>query len=315
MRRRQFLLNTAAGGAGMTMSVSAGALTQLAATPVTGFPALSTFAFESVTVDRRGHVTARSVHEARYFTQTLNGSGSLDMIALDGSLAMVGSTDGDHSAGTYECAPQCVEVESLYLGRTPVTQDQWRAVAALPAISRELVLEPACFTGGKHPVECVSWHDAAEFCKRLSVDSGRNYRLPTEAEWETACRAGTTSAFHVGPTLTSELANYSARHAYDTEQPGTYRRSTTPVAQFAPNAHGLYDMHGNVWEWCADAWQDSFSDRGAQASIGESKRRTLRGGSWADAPAKLRSASRTGYAADSLNRIIGFRVALSLSPA
>lgn len=239
MRRRQFLLNTAAGGAGMTMSASAGALTQLAATPVTGFPALSTFAFESVTVDRRGHVTGRSVHEARYFTQTLNGSGSLDMIALDGSLAMVGSTDGDHSAGTYECAPQCVEVESLYLGRTPVTQDQWRAVAALPAISRELVLEPACFTGGKHPVECVSWDDAAEFCKRLSVDSGRNYRLPTEAEWETACRAGTTSAFHVGPTLTSELANYSALHAYDTEQPGTYRRSTTPVAQFAPNAHAF----------------------------------------------------------------------------
>jgi len=315
MKRRQFLLNTAVSGAGVTMSLSAGALTQVAATPTDPFPALSTFAFESVTIDRRGRITTRELREARYFTETLNGSESLDMIAIDGRSAQVGNTDGSRNAGAYECAPQCVDIEALYLSRTPVTQNQWRAVAELPPVSRELALAPACFTGDDHPVECVSWHDAQEFCKRLSLDSGRNYRLPTEAEWETACRAGTTSAFHVGATLTSEFANYSALHAYGTEPPGTYRRSTTPVAQFAPNAHGLYDMHGNVWEWCSDAWQDNFIDRGVHASIGESAHRALRGGSWADAPAKLRSASRTGYAADSLNRIIGFRIALSPSPA
>ncbi|MFT4584828.1 MAG: sulfatase activating formylglycine-generating enzyme [Gammaproteobacteria bacterium] len=314
MKRRQFLQSTTACGAGMTMSLSASALNQLVAAPADGFPELSTFAFESVTADRRGRVIAQQTHEARYFTEMLNESERLDMIAIDGSQAMVGTTDAGCGTGTYEYAPQCINVEPLYLGRTAVTQDQWRAVAALPSVSRELALEPACFTGGDHPVECVSWHDAQEFCDRLSVNSGREYRLPTEAEWEAACRAGTTSAFHVGATVTSELANYSALHVYDTEQRGAYPRRTIPVAQFAPNAHGLYDMHGNVWEWCADAWQDSFRDRGAKASDDYNGRRALRGGSWADAPMKLRSASRTGYAADSLNRIIGFRIALSLRP-
>ena len=306
MKRRHFMQSLAAGGASLTMSLSASALTRLGSDP---FPALDTFRFESVTLDRHGHISSRRILEARYFRETLSGPLGIDMVAIDGGQVMLGAVDGARGDGAYECAPQCVSLAPLYLGRTAVTQEQWRTVAGLPRVARDLVAEPACFAGTDHPVECVSWYDAQEFVARLAAKSGRAYRLPTEAEWEMACRAGTQSAFNIGPTLNAELANYSALHAYDGEARGAYRRATTPVAQFAPNAFGLHDMHGNVWEWCADAWQENF----APQSVANSALRTLRGGSWADPPARLRSSSRSGYAADGLNRIIGLRIALSLA--
>lgn len=302
MNRRQFLQSTATGSAALSMSLSTGALANSIRAPVDPFPQLDTFSFDFASVNRKGHVVDVSSSVARYFSETLGKENNLDMVAIRGARTWVGTTDHSKSVGSYERNARWVDVAPYYMARTPVTQSQWRAVAALPPISRELDPDPSCFNGDDNPVECVSWYDAQEFCERLSLKTGKRYRLPSEIEWESACRGGSSAAFHVGSTLTSELANYSALHAYDAESSGVYHRSTLPVGQFYANSYGLYDMHGNVWEWCSDPWQSTA-------------RRALRGGSWADPPARLRSASRMGYDAHSLNRIIGFRVALSLEVA
>lgn len=209
MNRRQFLHGTASTAA-LTMSFSSNSLANFVAAPADSFPPLETLSIKSVTVDRSGRVISISPHEARYFSEHLGASENLEMMAIQAGETMLGSTDNSCSVSAYESNPQCVDIAPFYLGRTSVTQNQWRAVAALPAVSRELMIEPSCFAGGDHPVECISWDDAQEFCDRLSISSGRKYRLPTEAEWEIACRAGTKSPFHVGKTVTSQLANYSA---------------------------------------------------------------------------------------------------------
>ncbi|MBX2858689.1 MAG: SUMF1/EgtB/PvdO family nonheme iron enzyme [Cellvibrionaceae bacterium] len=306
MNRREFLQSTATGSAALTISLSAPAVSNAVFAPTAAFPALDAFTFNTIQVNGRGNVVTIAPGEARYFNEVLSDTESLNMIAVQSYRPWLGNTDRSQNISPYEARPQSIDIAPFYLGRTAVTQGQWRAVAALPMVAKEIDPEPACFSGDNHPVECVSWHDAQEFCLRLSAKSGRNYRLPLEAEWESACRAGTISPFHYGATLSSELANYSALHSYDSEVHGIYRRSTVPVGQFTPNAFGLSDMHGNVWEWCADSWQSGADN---------ANRRVLRGGSWADPPVKLRSASRMGYAAESLNRVIGFRIALSLEAA
>ena len=113
---------------------------------------------------------------------------------------------------------------------------------------------PSRFPGGRRPVERVTWYDATEFCQNLSKKTGKNYRLPSESQWEYACRAGTITAFYFGRTITSKLVNYNANFSYGNAPKGEYRKQTTDVGSFPPNAFGLYDMHGNVWEWCADEW-------------------------------------------------------------
>jgi formylglycine-generating enzyme required for sulfatase activity len=185
----------------------------------------------------------------------------------------------------------------FYLAVHPVTQREYEAV---------MKANPAHFDykndgGSDHPVEQVSWDDAAEFCRRLnrfSAESaaGRVYRLPTEAEWEYACRAGSTTAFAFGDELTSAQANFDGTRPHGAT-PGPFRRKTTPVGTFAPNAWGLCDMHGNVWEWTAD-WHTP----GLQ--------RALRGGSWNNSGHLCRSARRQRYAPDFRGDNVGFRVAL-----
>jgi formylglycine-generating enzyme required for sulfatase activity len=180
-------------------------------------------------------------------------------------------------------------------------------------------------------VEQVNWYDAVEFCARLSKLTGKEYRLPSEAEWEYACRAGTTTPFHFGETITGELANYNAGYTYADEPKGEYREETTPVGQFPPNAFGLYDMHGNVWEWCLDPWHDSYQGKTRTDSevwdeeqsaeqylldennviqlLSNKRTRVLRGGSWPFNPRVCRSAFRNWYDPDDrLNFSFGFRV-------
>jgi formylglycine-generating enzyme required for sulfatase activity len=180
-------------------------------------------------------------------------------------------------------------------------------------------------------VERVNWYDAIEFCARLSKLRGREYRLPSEAEWEYACRAGTTTPFHFGETITGELANYNARKTYAGEAEGEDRGQTTPVGQFPPNAFGLYDMHGNVWEWCLDPWHENYQGEpprdgsvwdednnnnryqnllsSTKELLTDKQYRALRGGSWINHPRLCRSASRSGYNPDSRYYInYGFRV-------
>ncbi len=265
------------------------------------------------------------------------------VLVPDGTFTMGSAVD---ELGRYEReGPQkSVAVAQFLMGRYPVTQAQWRAVAALPAVNRELVLAPANFTGDNLPVEQVYWQAAVEFCDRLTRHTGRPYRLPTEAEWEYACRARTTTPFYFGDRLTSEIANYkpvSASRPYADDADAShhemsYRETTVPVDYFGvANRFGLSDMHGNVWEWCQDVWTDYASDLIEDSSLEDSSpedssressaqktkacdsegddSRIARGGSWYSSPKLCRSASRFHFSAIASHRDLGFRVACDYS--
>ena len=205
--------------------------------------------------------------------------------------------------GDDEIVRKITLTRGLYLGVYSVTQEEWQAVMGN---------NPSHFKGAKNlPVEQVSWTDCQEFCKRLSEKEKKPYRLPTEAEWEYACRAGTTTAFHTGETISTEQANYNGNFTYGKGQQGVYREKTTPVGSFPANPWGLYDMHGNVWQWCQDghggyAQKDSVDPQGPKAT----KNRVLRGGSWGSNPIFLRSANRNFADPDSHTEFYGLRVAL-----
>ncbi len=200
-----------------------------------------------------------------------------------------------------------VTFRRFFLGKYPVTQKQYEAVMGN---------NPSYFKGPNRPVENVSWNDTTEFFQRLSQKTGRQYRLPSEAEWEYACRAGTTTPFYFGETITTDLANYNGNYTYGSAPKGIYREETTDVGSFPPNAFGLYDMHGNVWEWCQDVWHENYSgaptDGSAWESGGDSSYRMLRGVSWHNHPKNCRCANRNkGDYAGSINN--GFRVVLVLA--
>jgi formylglycine-generating enzyme required for sulfatase activity len=202
------------------------------------------------------------------------------------------------------------------MGRYPVTQVQWRFVAGLEQVNRQLDADPSRFKGDHRPVERVSWDNAVEFCDRLSIYAGREYRLPTEAEWEYACRAGTTTPFHFGETISSEVANYRGSSTYNNGPKGAYRQETTPVDHFGvANPFGLCDMHGNVFEWCQDHWHGSYAgvpmDGSAWLTENELTDRVLRGGSWFLDPRDCRSAYRYYDSPVTRTYAISFRVVCS----
>jgi formylglycine-generating enzyme required for sulfatase activity len=195
---------------------------------------------------------------------------------------------------------------------------QWRPTKGEGAWNQKLNPNPSQFEGDQRPVDSVSWEDAMEYCRRLSQRTGRRYTLPSEAQWEYACRAGTTTPFHFGSTISTKLANYNGNEGYGDGAMGEYRQQTTDVASFPANPWGIHDMHGNVWEWCADHWHDNYEDapEDGQAWIDQEaneiykiETRLLRGGSWSANPAGCRSACRVSHD-HTVNRIIviGFRV-------
>jgi formylglycine-generating enzyme required for sulfatase activity len=244
----------------------------------------------------------------------LGGGVELEMIAIRNGNFLMGSPE-EINASSSEFPQHLVSVNSFFLGKYPITQKQWKAVACLPQINRPLVVNCSKFKGDSYPVEQVCWDDAVEFCDRLSQKTGRYYRLPSEAQWEYAARAGTTTLFHFGDIMTPELANYK-----DCEDPksskGVFRNQTTPVDQFKfANAFGVYDMHGLVWEWCMDHWHDSYkrapNDGTAWLNDRDSQLRVIRGGSWADPPGNCRSASRKKARIDEQANYLGFRVVYS----
>jgi formylglycine-generating enzyme required for sulfatase activity len=179
--------------------------------------------------------------------------------------------------------------------------------------------EPCFEQDDSHPVVCVSWNDAQAYVAWLSKASGASYRLPSEAEWEYACRAGTTTPFWWGSTIAPDQANYagSAELYKGGGKKGEYRKRTVPAKSFEANPWGLYQVHGNVWEWCEDCWNDHYKDAPADGSAwtaGDCSRRVLRGGSWFLSPQFLRSACRFRYDSDFRYDDIGFRVARTLNP-
>ena len=281
-----------------------------------GSQRLRTFGFEVVTVNDQGEIIKRVQQQARYFSEDLGNGVTLEMVAIPAGEFMMGSPADELDRDSNEDPQHRVILSAFYMGRFQVTQAQWQVVMGN---------NPSHFKGEKRPVEIISWNDAQEFCKRLSQKTGRKYRLPSEAEWEYACRAGTTTPFYFGPTITTDLANYRGTDwqfgdrtypgNYGSGPKGQYREQTTEVGSFPPNAFGLYDMHGNVWEWCEDVWHDSYkgapTDGSAWVSGGDSNFRLLHGGSWDGNPRHCRSAFRNRYYA--YNRFFdsGIRVVYS----
>ncbi|MCP2731321.1 SUMF1/EgtB/PvdO family nonheme iron enzyme [Limnofasciculus baicalensis] len=277
------------------------------------------FVFETPTVNRRGEVIKQETKKVRYYIDILPGNIPLEMMDIPGGTFLMGSPSGE---GRNDEHPQHeVTISPFYMAKYPITQAQWRAVAErLPKVERDLEPNPAYFKNDDKlvadtlPVEQVSWYGCVEFCARLSRHTEKTYRLPSEAEWEYACRAQTTTPFAFGETLTSELANYDANYTFAEESKGVYREKTTSVGSFPPNAFGLFSMHGNVWEWCADDWQDNYESSNSDGSIWLSSDKSnnkivpLRGGSWFDFPGNCRSAFRLGNIGDLRNDSIGFRV-------
>jgi formylglycine-generating enzyme required for sulfatase activity len=210
-------------------------------------------------------------------------------------------------------------VKPVAMGRYPVTVGEWRAFVRATGWrpSGEVDWDaPGFAQTDHHPVVGVNWFDALHYVRWLSEATGKSYRLPSEAEWEYACRAGTKTAFSCGDTITTDQANFDGNFTYNGAPRGVYRRGTTPVGSFPANPWGLFDMHGNVWEWVQDVVHDNYEgaplDGSAWEEGGDQARRVLRGGSWLYNPRYLRSALRNGFSAVLSNDIVGFRVVRDL---
>jgi formylglycine-generating enzyme required for sulfatase activity len=256
-----------------------------------------TFTFEVVTVNDKGEEISRKPEQAEYRTEDLGNGITLDIVAIPGGTFEMGSKEEENEQPIHR-----VTVAPFWMGKFPITQEQYEAVMGT---------NPSTFKGATRPVEQVSWHDAVAFCQRLSEKLGNQYRLPSEAEWEYACRAGTTTPFYFGATLTSDIAYYNCTETYANESKGICREQTIDVGAFSPNAFGLFDMHGNVLEWCADRshrYQGAPTDGSAWLSITNNSFRSVRGGSWESDPKRCRSAYRDFSPPHFSYVSIGFRV-------
>ncbi|MEL6816143.1 MAG: formylglycine-generating enzyme family protein, partial [Cyanobacteria bacterium J06598_3] len=267
----------------------------------------NTVRFNTVRVDARGAVRQTLVSEAITFTECLGDGITLEMVKIPGGRFLIGSPIGEEGASEGEYPQREMSVSDFWMGRTVITRSHWQAFTQhqQPACA-----EPGSLLAPHRPIENVYWTDAVAFCQWLSQRTGRAYQLPSSAQWEYACRAGTTTPFCFGETITPALANYNGNYAYGQGPRSQYRQETTDVASFPPNAFGLYDMHGNVWEWCLDGWHKFHktlsADDSARRLSGQKK--FLRGGSWSYLPTNCRSAYRLSYPFHNRIDDIGFRV-------
>jgi formylglycine-generating enzyme required for sulfatase activity len=288
-------------------------------------PVLQQFEFETaILLPSRQAKFAKALPEVKYsrgrtefFAEDLGKDTVLEMVSIPGGTFFMGSPNAEKERSHTEGPQRSVTVRPFFISKFPVTQAQWRAVAALPQVNLELEQDPAQFPGLERPVEHISWHEAIEFCARLSQKTGRPYSLPSEAVWEYACRAGTNTPFYFGETITSDLVNYGADGVYGIGVKGENRYQSTSVGSFPANAFGLYDMHGNVWEWCLDHWHENYrsapTDGSAWLTEDEKQDLAVRGGSWHSSPEHCRSASRDRCSADARNHMVGFRVVAVLA--
>ncbi len=245
----------------------------------------------------------------RVVTLDIGGGEKMEFVRIPKGTFMMGALAGEKDAGLNEKPQRRVEItREFYLGKFEVTQAQYKAVTGA---------DPSEFKGGRLPVETVTWDDATSFCSTLSGRVKRKVELPTEAEWEYACRAGTTTPFHFGSKLNGDLANCDGNYPYGTEVKGAYKKTTVEVGSYPANPWGLHDMHGNVWEWCRDYYgpydmiaslKDPFQSK--KQSNGH---RVLRGGCWDEVARNCRAANRVFFLPGFRgNSYFGFRVCFRL---
>ena len=268
--------------------------------------------FQVITIDTRGQQISSTTKKAEYLTEDLGNGIELEMVYVPEGNFIMGTPPTERHSKNSERPQRQVSIKPFLMGKYQVTQAQWRQIANLAKIDRNLNPNPSDFQGDRNPVEMISWNHAVEFCQRLSQKTGHKYRLASEAEWEYAARAGTTTPFHFGATITSDLVNYNARFLYTTQPRGRFRNRTITVGSFPPNAFGLYDMHGNVWEWCQDTWHSNHSgapiDGSPWISNNNTQSRVIRGGSWSSDAISCRSGFREPHPTNHRYRTLGFRI-------
>jgi formylglycine-generating enzyme required for sulfatase activity len=290
--------------------------------------------FEIVQVDATGTIIKRENLSAPLLVEDLGNGVQLEMMMIPGGKFWMGQTETEkeelirqvgeedyQKLYTRELPRHQVTLNPFLMGRYTVTQAQWKQIAALEKVEINLTTDfNFRFPDNSNPAERVTWNEAVEFCIRLSKATGRDYRLPTEAEWEYACRARTVTPFYFGETITTDLVNYDGNYAYGQGPEGKYLEKTTPVGNYVPNGWGLHEMHGNVWEWCSDDWHDNYKEKpdelkqNGNTSWISTPRNTrayskpFRGGSWYNTPRNCRSAFRNDDMPDIQNSRIGFRV-------
>ncbi|WP_414568321.1 formylglycine-generating enzyme family protein [Nostoc sp. CCY 9925] len=260
-------------------------------------------------------VIERHEQQVTLFDERLDGQISIEMVQIPEGNYLMGAANNE---GDYRQRPQHpVTIASFFLSRFPVTQAQWRAISKTTKVRIELNSDPSDFKGDNLPVENITWFEAIEFCERLQLQTGKPYRLPSEAEWEYACRAGTETPFYFGETISPQLANYDASKRYGSGPKGRSGKQTSEVGSHnAANNFGLDEMHGNVSEWCADHWYEDYTnapqDGSARITNNRATLRVIRGGSWRDEPNICRCAYRNGVPPRNKVLTIGFRVVVSL---
>jgi formylglycine-generating enzyme required for sulfatase activity len=269
--------------------------------------------FETARVDAQGRLQPRGRKRVKRFVEKLGEGSELVMLLIPEGEFQMGS-----ERYRWERPVHAVKVKSFCLGQSPVSQAQWRAVSRLPKVTIELDEHCSAFKGDNLPVDSVSWPEAAEFCARLEKQTGKPYRLPSEAEWEFACRSGSREEFSFGPNVTAVIVNYDGTHPFGNAAAGIFRQGTVPIGSLgAANDFGLYDMHGNVCEWCADEWHQSYEgaplNGSAWSSGNNAAARVVRGGSWTHNAEICRSSERSRESADLHTKLhyLGFRVAMS----
>ena len=279
----------------------------------TGRP-LKSRTLKTVRVDGTGQIASEPSTNIAYFDEPyLNQGGRkvlpLRMVQIPAGEFLMGSPPTEPQREEKEGPQRSVQVPSFYMGAFTITQKQYQAIMGE---------NPSYFTdddgkdGANLPVEQVTWQDADVFCQKLSELTGRTYRLPSEAEWEYACRAGTTTPFSFGEKLTTEIANFFADFTFTENIEENYRNTPVAVDSFWPNEFGLYNMHGNVSEWCSDDYYDSYNgaptDANQRGSNSSQASKVIRGGSWFNDTPYCRSASRDKNSQTGRSNSFGFRV-------
>jgi formylglycine-generating enzyme required for sulfatase activity len=240
------------------------------------------------------------------------------MLVVPGGSYLMGSPPGEVERLEREGPQHTVKIAGFALGKYAVTFAEWDACIAAGGCTHNP--DDVGWGRGRRPVVKVSWEDARQYAEWLAKKTGLAYRLPSEAEWEYAARAGTTTPFNTGNCINTSQANYNGNYDYADcgAKTWNFREKTVAVGTYPANAFGLHEMHGNVWQWVADCWNDSYSGAPSDGSAwltGDCKRRVVRGGSWDDYPTLLRSARRYWGGSGGRYAGTGFRVARALNAA